>query len=194
MYDFFFVFFFPKTPAGNWDHYLPYYVSWSWNWFEGFNEPNVKTPHEGRNLKVLWVGVKFLFVGRWFSFIQIINIYTFNHETFICLFISSISFSFFTISDHIFVLSDKNSDFYSCYSCGKRGRNTLIYTHKKNSSSTQQILCWKKISRPYQGIYELHKDVWNSRTFQGLQDWANPVAGHMTFQKKKKVFHFSPDT
>lgn len=44
--------------------------------------------------------------------------------------------SFFTISDHIFVLSDKNSDFNSCYSCDKRGRNALIYTHTKNSSSS----------------------------------------------------------
>lgn len=84
---------------------------------------------------------------------------------------------------------------HSCYSCDKTGRNTLIYTHtKKTLLQPQQILCWKKMSRPYQGIYGLHKDVWNSRTFQGLQDWANPVAGHVSFQKKKKVFHCSPDT
>ena len=40
-----------------------------------------------------------------------------------------------------------------------------------NFAATFQILCWRKFkdfSRPYIGIQGLLKDVWQSRTFQGL--------------------------
>lgn len=100
--------------------------------------------------------------------------------------------NFGTFSPPIFVLSDKNSDFNSCYSCDKRGRNTLIYKHKKNSSSTPTDFMLEK------NFKTLSRNLWTSqgcmefKKFSRTPRLGEPCSRTYVLSKEKKSLSFQP--